>query len=99
MKKETRFSIMVCLSLMLRFYIGDIGTIFYIIIEGQVSLRVPTTYEGHFSAEELLIYFIENMEDIDWDLFCKYQNETRVESQMTSGQALRDSVRYATSKL
>ncbi len=48
-------------------YIGDIGTLFYIILEGSVNLRVPTAYEAELSCEEIFLFMLENIKDIDWE--------------------------------
>lgn len=47
--------------------LGDIGTIFYIIIEGSLSLKIATFYEADLSAEELFLFLLENKGDIDWE--------------------------------
>ena len=47
--------------------LGDIGTQFFVIVEGLVSLQVPTTFETDcITPEDLFIFLMENEQDIDW---------------------------------
>ena len=41
-------------------YIGEGGTIFYIIVSGEVSIKVPTTLDKDLSVEELFFFLVEN---------------------------------------
>jgi hypothetical protein len=47
--------------------IGDGGTLFYIIIDGEVSIKIPTVLEKELTVEELFIFLIENEAEIDWE--------------------------------
>jgi hypothetical protein len=49
--------------------IGDIGSLFYIILKGQVAVKVPTTLEVEMTPEDFFIYAIQNIEDLDWVKF------------------------------
>ncbi len=46
--------------------LGDVGTTFYIILEGQISLKVPNYHDVVATAEDLLVFMIENEAEIDW---------------------------------
>ena len=39
-------------------FIGDVGTQFYIILRGEVSVKIPTTFDIEMCIEDLLFYFI-----------------------------------------
>ena len=41
---------------------------FYIIIEGEVRLHVPTILEAELTPEELFCFLIENESEIDWEI-------------------------------
>jgi hypothetical protein len=50
--------------------LGDIGSQFYIIISGNVSLKVPTVLENDaISPDDLFFFMMENESDIDWEEF------------------------------
>lgn len=48
---------------------GDVGTMFYIILRGEVGVIIPTPYEIECTSEELYIFCIKNLENIDWNKF------------------------------
>ena len=49
-------------------YIGDTGTLFYIIVEGQVALKIPTFLEApEMSLEDLYVFMMENETEINWE--------------------------------
>jgi hypothetical protein len=45
----------------------DVGSLFYIILEGSVILKVPSLFEAELTAEDLLVFMLENESEIDWD--------------------------------
>jgi hypothetical protein len=50
--------------------LGDIGTQFFVIVEGIVSLKVPTVFEtDSITPEDLFIFLMDNEQDIDWASF------------------------------
>ena len=54
---------------------GEIGTKFYIILRGQVSVRIPSYVERHFSFRKLLKMLVENeqwiIENDKFEEICK----------------------------
>lgn len=48
---------------------GDVGELFYIIIEGEVIIKVPSPHvleDDFFSPEGLLVFLVEYFRDIIW---------------------------------
>lgn len=45
---------------------GDVGTLFYIILSGEVSVKLPTIVEFETTPEDFFIFCIQYFEDIEW---------------------------------
>lgn len=46
---------------------GEVGTIFYIILEGSVSIKIPTVLEAEMTPLELFLFMLEHLHDVRWD--------------------------------
>lgn len=49
------------------FQYGDQGSLFYIILKGEVGVKVPTEHNLTLSDSEYVDYLIRNYDDIDFD--------------------------------
>ena len=52
------------------FEYGDVGELFYVIIEGTVAIQTPsyiTLEDEQVTAQGFLIYILEHFRDIKWD--------------------------------
>lgn len=71
--------------------LGDIGKTFYIILEGSVSLKVPTIQE--VALEDLLAHVLSHESEIDWrQLGISLGSEEPIA-------AIHDSVKYSLQKV
>jgi len=82
--------------------LGDIGTQFFVIVEGRVSLKVPTVFEtDSITPEDLFIFLMDNEQDIDWASFKdilqdNYQSTDKTEKLLNN---IRDNVKYQLGKI
>ncbi len=82
--------------------LGDIGTQFFVIVEGRVSLKVPTVFEtDSINPEDLFIFLMDNEQDIDWASFKdilqdNYQSTDKTEKLLNN---IRDNVKYQLGKI
>eukprot|EP00347_Sterkiella_histriomuscorum_P011137 403373617 len=56
------------------FYYGDIGSLFYIILRGEVAVKIPTALDLEISPDDLFIFCIQYYDDIEWQKFPSSEN-------------------------
>jgi hypothetical protein len=47
--------------------LGEAGSLFYIILSGEVVIKIPTVLEKELTVEELFLFLLENEAEIDWE--------------------------------